>query len=120
MKPRIVHGGTEEHTEVQSLDRKGPGGAYHEYEITPHPDDDETLFASITFQKGPIQQNGVNGCTNEDLLAVVKDRLECFQKGKFACVWNKQALRHIVVALACLHNRTADRKKRGVEGKNVK
>jgi hypothetical protein len=54
------------------------------------------------------------------LLAVVRDRLECFQRGPFACDTNQQALDHVVAAMESLHSRTKERVVRGVEGTNVK
>jgi hypothetical protein len=116
-KGRNVYGGTEDHTWILLGDRKDrKSGAYHIYDIYA-----KSLgpVANILFQKGPIQEVGANGCSNEDLLAIVADRLECFQRGKFACSHNARALSSIRGALLHLNKRTADRKKRGVEGKNI-
>lgn len=116
---RNVHGGTEEYTQTFSTGRKGPGGAYHHYEVWPN-GSTAGPAAKIDFQQGPIQEVGINGCSNEDLLAIVADRLECFQKGKFACVDNAIALAGVHAALLHLNDRTKNRKKRGVEGKSAK
>lgn len=70
----------------------------------------------IKFQSGPIPENGTNGVTNEALLAVVRDRLEGFQTGEFACLENQIALDHVIAAMAILKYRTIERNKRGVEG----
>lgn len=59
------------------------------------------------------------GVTMEALLAVVIDRLECFQTyqmGHFKCIENEEALGHLTKALAALHDRTLKRRQRGVEG----
>jgi hypothetical protein len=50
------------------------------------------------------------------LLAILLDRLEGFQSGKFACHDNQIALDHIQSARLWLHKRTMDRVTRGVEG----
>ena len=42
-------------------------------------------YANVNFQKGPIKENGVNGCHNEDLIAIVLDRLQCLNTGNFKC-----------------------------------
>ncbi len=109
------------------------GGANHLYILTgmdfekstvsPDEIDDtefpeEANFVPICFQHGPILEHGVNGVTNESLLAIVKDRLEAFQAGQFKCDENAAALTAVNLALECLHSRTANRIKRGVEGQN--
>lgn len=98
-------------------DEAGPGGANHQYSIF-YTDGAGTMCGDvIAFQKGPIPENGINGITNEVLLAIVIDRLEGFQSGEFACDHNHQALLYSRYALAALRNRTRDRLNRGVEGK---
>ena len=84
------------------------GNAFHVYGIGD--------FNIVNFQEGPVKENGVNGCQNEDLLAIVIDRLECFQSGSLACEENARALRKIEEGLGWLRYRTADRVRRGVEG----
>ena len=49
---------------------------------------------TISFQNGPIGEVGVNGITNEALLAILIDRLEGFQSSKYACEENETALTH--------------------------
>lgn len=72
----------------------------------------------LGFQRGGVALNGVNGLTNESLLAVLAHRLS-YLNGKFACVENDQALEHIRSALTVLEARTSARAARGVEGKEV-
>lgn len=91
--------------------------ANHEYKITPKMG--LNLFI-IKFQKGPIQEFGINGCQNEDLLEVIIDRLKSFQSGEFACRENALALTKCEEALHWLNHRTRDRQRRNVEGKNIK
>lgn len=74
------------------------------------------LLAKINFQCGPIAENGVNGITNENLLNLVKIRLEGFQSSDFKCRENAIALTHIEEALLWLTYRTSKREARGVEG----
>lgn len=70
----------------------------------------------ITFQNGPIKEAGINGNTQEALLAILIDRLEGFQSGQYACHDNQMALDHLQGARLWLHKRTVDRAARGVEG----
>lgn len=76
-----------------------------------------TSYAIIKFQKGPVKDHGVNGCHQEDLLEIVIDRLKLFQDGPFPCRENALALTKCQEALHWLNSRTADRVKRGVEGR---
>lgn len=104
-------------------DDPGPAGACHEYRIEPiaqEPPEGAINSSHIHFQNGPINESGVNGCTNESLLAVVIDRLEGFQAGPFACKENQVALDKIKMAMHWLHHRTIQRIDSGVEGTNQK
>lgn len=60
-----------------------------------------------------------DGTTNEDLLAVLIDRMNSLQ-AKFPCRENAIAITHFETGLLWLEKRTADRKPRGVEGKHLK
>lgn len=109
-------------TAISVLDEQGQGGANHHYEvlIKDHQFGDPDCLSEIRFQNGPIQEFGVNGCTNEDLLYIIADRLECFQKGNFSCRENAIALTHIQEAIMWLERRTLERIQRNVEGLNIK
>jgi hypothetical protein len=74
----------------------------------------------LKFQKGGIQEVGVNGITNEALIAVVMDRLEKFEAGPYPCQENSQALSHLMSAMMWLQLRTRRRMARGVEGITTK
>lgn len=76
-------------------------------------------LGKIDFQEGPILEVGTNGVQNIDLLAIVKNNLEHFQKSEFSCRENAIAITHIETAMAFLAKRTLERKQRGVEGKNI-
>ncbi len=99
---------------VMAIDKPGDGGAHHKYVVAK----DSHTACTVKFQKGPIKEFGFNGCTQEDLLAIVIDRLECFQAGNYACTENQNALDAARCSLAWLEHRTASREKRGVEGIN--
>jgi len=107
-----------EYTKVMVLDEPGQGNACHKYEIVLS-ENRNIIACEVNFQNGAIQEHGVNGVQNEDLLAVVIHRLQGFQSGKFSCRENAIALTKIQEALMWLEKRTSDRKSRGVEGKNV-
>jgi len=72
--------------------------------------------ADVIFQNGPIPENGVNGLTQEVLIAICIDRLEGFQSGQFACRENALALTKLQEAQMWLLKRTRDRIARDVEG----
>jgi len=102
---------------IKVLDDRGFGNANHKYDIVSKHDSDES-FACINFQKGPLQENDLNGCFQEDLIEICIDRLRSFQAGEFACRENKLALMKLEEALMWLEKRTNDRVRRGVEGKS--
>ena len=116
------------------MDEPGHGGANHRYDITgfdtkgnPSESDSQGWKSSfsrliILFQNGPVgtDGNGVNGITNEALLAIVADRLRGFQSGPYSCKPNACALTHIEEALHWLQQRTLERMRRGVEGTHEK
>jgi hypothetical protein len=108
-------------------DESGAGGANHAYTIggfhtatNPSATDKDQTAVEILFQNGPINEAGVNGITQEVLLAIVADRLRSFQAGPFSCKANACALTHIEEAQHWLQQRTLERMRRGVEGTNQK
>jgi hypothetical protein len=113
---------------IEVTDEPGAGGANHRYEITGFDTGlnpsrtDKDGYASgfsrmlVIFQNGPIKEAGVNGITQEALLAIVIDRLRSFQEGPFPSDENSIALIHCGVALDALKSRTCNRLARGVEG----
>lgn len=116
---RKLNVGANDNTEVFAVDEKDSSGGNHDYIITwSRSNDGSTASQAIQFQKGPIKEVGVNCIQNEDLLAIVIDRLQGFQNGPFKCKENGRALVDLQGALYHLHHRTRDREKRGVEGTN--
>lgn len=117
---------------ITVMDQPGSGGACHHYQITgldTETNPSDPFFAryggsaqqlTILFQNGPTKEAGVNGVTHEALLAILIDRLECFQAGPYACFANEHALQHLRDAQTTLLNRTRERMARGVEGTHQK
>ena len=68
----------------------GKGGAFVNYRIKKKKP--ERTLLKVEFQNGAPREAGVNGITNEDLLAIVADRLQCYQDGPFPCEENRLAL----------------------------
>jgi hypothetical protein len=115
--------GLNEVLRIEVLDEPGQGNACHEYRIVldeGQPVDAPHRCHMVSFQNGPIQEYGVNGISNEALLAIVEDRLAGFQSGQYACRENALALTKIQEAMMWLQKRTRDRVARGVEGTNQK
>lgn len=124
--------GLNEALRINIVDTPGQGNACHKYQIEPveletanetTPTETSRLINAvcrIKFQEGPIQEVGINGISNEALLAVVEHRLQGFQSGDFACRENALALTKIQEAVMWLHKRTRDRMARGVEGTHQK
>lgn len=113
--------------EIAVTDEPGAGGANHRYEISGF---DVTKNASadgetrpgmhvVLFQNGPIAEAGVNGITQEVLIAICIDRLRSFQTGPYACRENAIALTKLEEARLWLHSRTLSRMARGVEGTHI-
>ncbi len=99
----------------------GAGGAFTKYDIT-GPSKQHvgvgmvpSFGLNMKFQDGPVAA-GVNGITNEVLLAVLESRLTGFQSGRFAHPKNAEALQYIRSAMFALKSRTQERQERGVEG----
>src|SRR6266446_8072031 len=103
--------GLNESLRIRVMDEPGQGGACHHYRI-------EYLDRwtwDTHFQEGWVQEVGVNGVSNEALLAIVRDRLEGFQTGPYVCDENEKALVAVIAAMSWLRRRSKDRLERGVE-----
>ena len=107
---------------ITTRDEPGSGGAHHlyrlEYDNEKWGPDKNSMRQTheIAFQKGPIKEAFVNGISNEALLAIVIDRIQCFQSGEYKCRENAIALTHLEDAMHWLQHRTRQRLTRGVEG----
>jgi hypothetical protein len=122
---REVKIGSNRYTKIVVTDEPGQGGACHEYVVMEQPQTSDQAgypmaeFAKVSFQNGPIREFGVNGCHQEDLIAIVIDRLQSFQQGEYACRENALALTKLEEAMHWLNHRTSARVARGVEGTNT-
>lgn len=114
--------------QITALPRLGPDGT--EYEDGERRNDGQchcyrfdrdlagggTAIDILHFQDGPPSDVGINGVTEEALIAVLLDRLERFQGGAYRCRQNALAITNLEQALMWLGDRTAERTERGVEG----
>lgn len=112
--------GTKKYTVVLATDEK-EFNANHRFEVYSNPSatDKPARLGVINFQKGPIKEAGVNGVMNEDVIAMVIDRLCSFQESPFKCRENAMAIAKLEEALMWLGKRTQDRERRQVEGTHI-
>jgi hypothetical protein len=115
---------------IEVVDKPGHGGASHHYSITGFNTENNPANESpsgyrsiymrlpVIFQNGTLPEVGVNGVTEQALLAILIDRLQGFQKGPFACRESALALTKLEEAMHWMHARTRERTERGVEGKH--
>lgn len=73
--------------------------------------------STLNFQLGQVNENGVNGLTNEALLTVLIHRMGVLNTA-FPCVENVHVIGNLISALEQLNLRTKDRIERGVEGES--
>jgi len=80
----------------------------------------EREHIKIKFQLGPVKEFGVNGCQITDVVRILIDRLNGFNRegAPFRCRENSLAITMLEEALHWLSHRKADREARGVEGYN--
>ena len=75
---------------------------------------------AIGWQNGPLGRDEgreePNGAFVEDVIKAALDRLEYYQRSKFACDYNARAVAGLTAALDALNERTANRESRAVEG----
>lgn len=107
---------------VYAFDEKGNGGANHVYNIEWDADNNGYISTQkITFQNGARKEKGsIHGILDQDLLEIVRHRLQGFQNGEFATRENAIALTHIEEALLWINKRVEDRIERNVLGTNNK
>lgn len=78
--------------------------------------ENDEIVTVIDMQEGPIKENGVNGCANEDLIAIVLQRLYSFQNSEYSCIENENAIKSLEETLKHLRSRTNKRIAEGTEG----
>jgi hypothetical protein len=94
--------------------------ANHLYEINfTEKEEGELPICMVKFQKGPVKEHGKNGIHNEDLIAIVIDRITSLNSGDFRCRENSCAITKLEEAMMWLNKRTQDRRNRGVEGTHI-
>jgi hypothetical protein len=108
--------GTEKYTTVFASDPP-EHNANHVYQVMRS--DGSGKIQTVSFQKGAIKEHGVNGVMNEDLIAMVIDRLNSFQESPFKCRENALAITKLEEALLWLRHRTMARERRNVEGTHI-
>ena len=96
----------------------------HKYELENFENKESAGQVLQFIEKKPASGTDVmvtinDGTTNEEVLAVLIDRLNSLQ-AKFPCRENAIVITHLETALLWLEKRTANRKLRGVEGKQIK
>lgn len=105
-------------------DDPGPGGASHHYTVTvpvgtaDDPDiADGLIVANIQFQRGPRNvADSTPGIVESVLLAIVADRMRCFNEGEYRCRENALVLTHVEEAMHWLKARADAWARRGVLG----
>lgn len=115
--------------DVFAIDKPGPGGAHHLYQVCKHntgriSEEDSTfrirpenMLLTVQMQCGARKEaKSIPGVIDADLLEIVRNRLRDFQAGPFACRENARALTHIEEALMWMNRRVEDRITRGVLG----
>lgn len=102
---------------VAALDERDPnaGNASHLYGIQFAPEG----VLRIQFIHGArATAEHVPGVFDDDLLAIIQDRLEGFQSGQFACPENEEALVAVKAAREALGRRLAVRMSKNILGKH--
>lgn len=110
---------TNEHTKIVVPTSEGQV-LHYVYEIVPSDVCESKMMSNpgcaslgiVHFHHGSIKENGVHGCFDEDLIAIVIDRLKGFQSGDFSRPEIASALTKLEEALMWLNKRTQDRVKR--------
>lgn len=98
------------------LQRTGVKG--HFYTAKAYDKDGVSFLSEINFQNGPVPENGVNGLTNEALLAILIHRTKILDE-RFPCEENKAAIDAMAYAKETFESRTKRRQAAGIEGKMV-
>jgi hypothetical protein len=94
----------------------------HKYELENFEDKQQRGQILQFIEKVPVQEGSADmatvhdGTTTEEVLKVLIDRLKELN-AKFSCIENDIAISTLETTLTVLEMRTANRKKRGVEGR---
>jgi hypothetical protein len=75
---------------------------------------------TISWQNGPlgrgVERKEPNGAFVETIIAAAKDRIDFYQRSRFACEENANAIKHLTAALDVLNARTKLREMKNIEG----
>lgn len=82
----------------------------HVFEV--HRTYDDKVVSRVNFHSGNFSVESINGLLNEDLVIMLIDRLESFQKSKLKCRENENALQHLNEALFWLNQRQINKKEK--------
>ena len=88
-------------------------GAYHNYRILNT--DNNVVLGDVNFQKGPVKDTGLNGISEDDLLAILIHRYTFFQNSGLPCRENAIILTKLEECLMWSKKRKEDRESRNVE-----
>lgn len=88
------------------------------YKWTPAEGEEALQVIDIWFQAGPLTLGGANGCQIEDVIDILVERLQGFQRGPFKCRENALAITRLEEARLWLSARNWKRQAQGVEGTN--
>lgn len=111
---------TSKYTTVLHVDGDMPYHAPHHFKVFADAGQQVPFeVGNVHFQEGPINEVGVNGVCNEDLIAMVICRLEHFQASPYSSRDNAMVITKLEEALLWLRKRTIGRENRGVEGTSV-
>ena len=78
---------------------------------------DDGVLGILNFQNGPVKEAGINGITNEEVLAALLHRTRILN-AQWPCKENEIAIDAMQLALNSFEYRTKEREIRGVEGTN--
>lgn len=88
---------------------------HHEYEVCRK--DTGEILLKVQYQEGArLDPNSIPGILDLDLMYMIRDRIQTFQKGEFACRENALVLTKIEEAIMWAEKRVKDREERGVLG----
>ena len=71
-------------------------------------------FISFTLQKGPVDEVGINGCFLQDVIEMLIEKIDIFNRGKLACRENSLAKTDLENAWYKLQMRRDAREREGV------
>lgn len=109
---------------IQTDDPVNSDGANHKYRISVFPlnrsaNAEPVQVTHIHFQDGGLQDVGVNGLTDQALLAIVLDRMRGFNDGPYRCRENSIIITKLEEAMLWMGKRASERANRNVEGRRV-